>query len=1484
MKKGVGPIVSGLLIMTIIVVGAIVGISTLTSQERLSKKHLLESTLISESDEVETYARSFQNSVEMAIVQAIYSSGAGVAVLEEDFDSVYSKENIIPYWQIYDDIYIPENLESTEDEMGFEEKMGNLLLRTSQAFMINYFDAFSEFIDSNNIEIDFFIVESETGIPKMIEYDFTEEDKLTLTGSEVTFLKKLSVEDRVIEIDNTFWIQAQIDTKFVKLIRKSHQAVFGAENLEGCVAETEERGEVEVCLNELAEKLEGPQEDGIIVTFELLDGEEGYKYDPVSKKRYATIKAELKECLPKSIPPEDTDCTENDHLVYDFLKCEDEIDMKNFAIKFFVRVGDLIQFDSDHIVVKGIDIEDGPKFEDCGKGLGIISCNDVCNFLPGEPLDLKGCKEEELLGPPVPSIKSYPSYPTEGIQLENPGMTCGPLCQETTEEADAKKDDCEFSLKTKDNNLTEYFCIGQAASVEGENKYNCEKYCRDIYGITYTSYCLETCSDDIFSTELEEDIVTNIKGGFCFCKNCELSFVKMETIDDDCFLGASPYCEHGNEINIEASYSGIDCPSQSEGQTEEEKEKFLFELHINSWNNTGGSYGKDDRCTLCDFNYKDERTTCSPNCDENGNCEEDCDMQEITVECTNQLCQAEWEIPEIPAKCWGRNIFLNTSFLTHTFDKIDELDETPLIYGYTLANDDDALPVSKFRFAQCIDTDRDPTKDTSEEGICICVSIDGTCEDNGWKSCSGCDKTKACMAEGGNNKRCCKLSGTGDIYGDSPWEGGKATQRTGDPNEGYSLNYGDEDYGIDYCIVDETKNFGKETILKEFLCVGDEAKIKTYDCNEMCRPKNIDCPDDKIYGECWNTDWTEGGGYDESSGNPGFCQCVCEIPDTKSIICHSDCPSGDETGNGCEELKWVGNGQPCICPEGTVCYPLSGECSPKETGICRPVDSDINLDTDLEGQYAWRDTIEWFYTVQNTGDIKWTFLDEVAIEKVAKSENYVIEEDGYYPYNWDTLIPGQSVSHTLEYEIQCGDPVSYMNETGTYRKPKNNKWYSKLQSYTDRINQTGIYIGGWKLDSWPSEFKIVQCDENEDCQECLNGDYVCDTEYGKDSGDEGDCCHPKELDTPDVQPNRQYCDEPFTIKCPSADCSDCIELDTGTSKVICDPPKTQILGDVCYKTYNCSAPAPNADGDYTAICTAQNFKIEDYEDDDCCLEDTTQDYEIIGESEEWETSISRCLDNVDNDCDASKDEKDSDCYCRTPCDNDFGSRSGRFCLGEGEICNPGYGDDDNICHECDYMGRQLNCGEGEDKCELECDKLTEIDVDFQCDEKSNNDRWCIDSNTKMASCSSCTYSTTTCYVDCYSGSCRDCDDFTSDNCPAGKCVWCPRCDGVYKRSGGAECERTDTGCGNYNSCEKDCGAECEPSTAIWDCDSGKCNDNCECVPETTTTTVCDCDVEMEGCRGDCIWETCWDCTPNGCGKDGTCDRVFDDSCGTCLID
>ncbi len=184
--------------------------------------------------------------------------------------------------------------------------------------------------------------------------------------------------------------------------------------------------------------------------------------------------------------------------------------------------------------------------------------------------------------------------------------------------------------------------------------------------------------------------------------------------------------------------------------------------------------------------------------------------------------------------------------------------------------------------------------------------------------------------------------------------------------------------------------------------------------------------------------------------NPGevtevYFRFLFECTPGNDIICHSSYPDGLYNADACSNRHWSRS----TCGFGEVC----------KQGFCNSVNADLTSYSLPIGTHALSDTIAISYTIQNTGDITWTFLTESPIFKPGIGFIYL--------NSWDEVGSGVSMGRSITYNIRCDDP------TGT--------WNSRIYAYTDTIA-----MGGWLFypASAAQDFKVVQCLDNNDCQTC----------------------------------------------------------------------------------------------------------------------------------------------------------------------------------------------------------------------------------------------------------------------------------------------------------------------------------------------------------------------------------------------------------------
>jgi hypothetical protein len=354
----------------------------------------------------------------------------------------------------------------------------------------------------------------------------------------------------------------------------------------------------------------------------------------------------------------------------------------------------------------------------------------------------------------------------------------------------------------------------------------------------------------------------------------------------------------------------------------------------------------------------------------------------------------------------------NTQWITDPTNECKEIEQKEQEYrDYTCSNGACVYTVTN---TQWVDTGN-----TRNKASCTTCTESPYC--SGTDRCGGtegdtryynfhCDGLGNCVAQSSTNCRCdASETDTGKDY---------LTQGTCTDYTGCSGGYCQSSSYTDYCV--------DSTTLREYYVSGSGDAA-------YCGYEDKNCAD-------------LGSGYTCSGGACVAPECV----PAQEIICHSTYPGGTYD-SACSQYYWNHS----TCGSTQVC---------KEY-VCRLVDADLTSYTLPSGTYARSDKISIPYTLSNVGQITWTFLDETEITKSDNSKAWVS--------NWDTLSAGNTLSNSLNYTIECTDPL------GT--------WSGLLYTYTDQAVH-----GGWEVWGMPSySFEVVECLDDSDCVSCLGSGSAC---------------------------------------------------------------------------------------------------------------------------------------------------------------------------------------------------------------------------------------------------------------------------------------------------------------------------------------------------------------------------------------------------------
>jgi len=433
-KKGSGIIwaVLGVGLLMIVLAVAFVA-ATMFGKQHLERRYLVEVTLISESDKVETYVRSYQKATLLSLIQAIYDTGKGQVILESDFDSIYDKRYNMSYWQIHDSKFAPTY-----------EEIGNSTSRVANAYMIDYLEKYRDFSMST------FPMGFSDPSELRTNTSILGEGNVSMQAYPITFSRTTVVEDQEINIDRVFIPYAEVKTK-LKIILDNATDIVENDELGKCVkGSTEDLAKQ--CLKNLASEYE--QED-IKVELKLMPN--SFKDD--GEKQSGLINVSIYENV-------------TNHTLYGYL--DDSIDIRTFGVFFLAKVGNLIEYDPNQVVVTELtnfhDCSDYCASHDCGSNLeshlGVISKkseDEICPFLrgPGVP---KGCLDDD-----------------SGIKPEIAGTTT-----DYSEEPPVSEDDTCLDAFT----LREYYCLAPPGAGIAHIDINCEEYCIQEYGPEYSGICV----------------------------------------------------------------------------------------------------------------------------------------------------------------------------------------------------------------------------------------------------------------------------------------------------------------------------------------------------------------------------------------------------------------------------------------------------------------------------------------------------------------------------------------------------------------------------------------------------------------------------------------------------------------------------------------------------------------------------------------------------------------------------------------------------------------------------------------------------------------------------------------------------------------------------------------------------------------------------------------------------------------------------------
>jgi len=362
-KKGVATLVA-ILGMALILIGTSVAFiaGSIWGRQHAEEKYLFEAGLISKSDKVETYVRSFLRATDISSFQAIHDSGNEQIVLPYDFNPSgypkYSDKYNMSYWQIYNEV--DKRMPPASVMLN---KMRQEVSWISSCYLYNYQKAFRDFAQTSDPEM---IIPDPSASSIIVGVTFGDEI-IYVEGEETVFQKISEVADQEIEIERRFNPYSEVNTSFEKIIEKAESIVY--DDLLGKLIRNEtpeyyhDMSSQEKTQDELGELADDLSESRIIVLLNITDG----RYTYLADKAAAIINVTI------------YDNTTN-YTFYDFPT--DKATIRYLGVNFLAKAGhDGVISNTDEVPAQNLINPVGG----CFSGLGIISKKEVCNFFTVTP-------------------------------------------------------------------------------------------------------------------------------------------------------------------------------------------------------------------------------------------------------------------------------------------------------------------------------------------------------------------------------------------------------------------------------------------------------------------------------------------------------------------------------------------------------------------------------------------------------------------------------------------------------------------------------------------------------------------------------------------------------------------------------------------------------------------------------------------------------------------------------------------------------------------------------------------------------------------------------------------------------------------------------------------------------------------------------------------------------------------------------------------
>ena len=495
MKKGIGPAIAVLGIALLIIVLAVAFIAgSIWGRHHTEKKYLFEAGLISESDKVETYVRSFLRATDLSSLQSIYDSGRGAIILPYDSGWKYSPAYKLPYWKIYDDdlsTFIPPPSIMVNK---FKQRISWI----SSNYLQNYQSAYRDFAENSGFEID---IPDPTSNPIIVRVTDFSEDGIKTEGDLLSFHLNAEVEDQEIDIVRIFNPYSEIDVKLERIIEIAIDDVVEPDILDNCIITEANDVDAQGCLNIEASGLEAaPENSGIGFIFEIKDN------DFTDPGHWAIIRVLIYDIS-------------RDYTFYSF--SSDSVELGSLGVNFLVKVGNEDDGGVEESVFTGIS-------NTCGSELGIIEGElgiDECNYFTVAPTnpceDPDGGKDYETSSICNDFTGSYEDTCVDNTLYEY-------YCFDGYEICHYEKHDCDYGC---DDGI----CKPESA---------CCQNLLDIVNAAMGKQCGEVGYDKI--ADIDKNTIVNVMDILSVSVNCGVGTWCQDRLDDT----SSP-CMQSEELFVD---------------------------------------------------------------------------------------------------------------------------------------------------------------------------------------------------------------------------------------------------------------------------------------------------------------------------------------------------------------------------------------------------------------------------------------------------------------------------------------------------------------------------------------------------------------------------------------------------------------------------------------------------------------------------------------------------------------------------------------------------------------------------------------------------------------------------------------------------------------------------------------------------------------------------------------------------------------------